>query len=235
VAGGGNLEGLAQRAGREPEVGGAQQHGAECLPGPEPGESVVGCGAEDEQRRAVHVAVGVEVAGAEPARRLRVGVRSMPQQVAGRDPVLAGPATAPERKLGVVPGPSVLRGGGLGQQRQQPGAGVVVGDGAQHRALGCRLVDQPLQELGRYRPAAERAAVGAPLGDRGQQPDGGLRRLPSGQLDAGEVVCLVRVGQAVHHGAAARRGQPDPQMVQSRAAAHDEVAAVRVRGGQPAM
>ena len=93
---------------------------------------------------------------------------------------------------------------------------------------GGHLLDVALRNV----PRAVPSPVGAAPGNRRRHRDFGLRRLVAVQRDGGQVVRLGRVGQPVHLGGPAERGEGDAGVVQSCAAAQHQVTAVRVGFGE---
>ena len=233
-----DLEGLAERRGRQPEPGGGQQDGARGLPGAEPVERVVVRGDDHQQLGGV---VGRAVPGQLP------GWASVPRGNRRRSETPVSPtgggatlaADTPSRAAGVAVGPLPQLGGVARGELLAVAASVRVAvsrcriaapvTGSSSAPVASRLLRQCRQVLGGHRPVAHPAPIGPPAVDRRGTGRRRRRRPATGSdRDGREVAAVLAVGHAAHLRCQPAGGEGDLQVVQGGPAAQDQIAAVRV-------
>jgi hypothetical protein len=127
-----------------------------------------------------------------------------------------------------------MQGVRLGDRRHENGTRLAGAHDAQQGALRGGCAGQFGQPVVRDGPGTVGAAVAAPPHDLRHGLEVGVGGRAVGDLEGRHVLGPVRVGQPIGGCEGAERGQGHPQVMQHRAAADQQVALIRVGGGQPA-
>ena len=214
-----DFERFAHRTGGQSHRGGRQQHQAGSFARPQPGQIVIGLGAERDHDRVVLTGRALRRlfqrrAGERPRRDQRGRVRI--NSVAGRDTGHRPVAPTPCAQLGHVVGIGGMRGRRLRNDLVQPWQQV---DLTQHHPGAGRPGSHQRDIPPRHRPGTVVAAISAAPTYRGREHDIEFAGRLADHLDRGQVIGVSRIGQPVNLGVPAHRGQPNHAVVQGGTAA----------------